>query len=262
MEENKRISDLFERARTEAPKTSFEEVKKHVIAASAVGGVGILAKWTALSFKLKSIIMIATLSTLTISTILIVSQLTPSPKSVGGNTDRSQKGGGEIVEIRSEDGIQSTIVYNEKNEVLEVSIDSSTEVISYAERIKLKINEPESLDNFKDAEKSPIVMLPSVNDNANLSDSLTMRQYKISEKTSREEIEKIQKLAIAAGLEFNYSAKIRNNKIKRLTINMKKSDKKWMSKISGSKSFNFNFGWWEDSDGHFVKFLCNKDLTL
>ncbi|MFK7786989.1 MAG: hypothetical protein AB8B56_17845, partial [Crocinitomicaceae bacterium] len=133
MEENKRISDLFERARTEAPKTSFEDVKGHFIATGAVAGVGLLAKWAAVSLKLKVIIMSSTLITLTVSGLLVTSALNSSPIEKEVTDPKEYILPMENLEIKQEDGIKETIIYDDQDQVVEIIVDSSSKLTDASE---------------------------------------------------------------------------------------------------------------------------------
>jgi len=262
MEENTRISDLFDRARNEAPKTSFDEMKGHFLATSTVAGTGILVKWAAASFKLKVIIMTSVVSILTISGVLIASQFKSTPVLEESTVEKLPQNEVEIIEVKSEDGIQKTTVYNEKREVLKVEIDSSNEAKQKAQEMRLDPEGPRTID-FQTAPKRTITSLkpPTVNPTVD-SDSLVLKKFMINETTSNEEIEKIQQQAISAGLEFTYNTRIRQSKIKRLHLKMKKGGSHWSSHITGTDSFSFDFGWWEDAEGNFVRFICKKDLNI
>ncbi len=269
MEQNKQLSDLFELARNEAPKKEFSDLKGEFLATIAVGGTGVAtaviakkslwAKWLAASFKFKAIIMVTTLSTLTISGIIVATQLTSNPSVVREQTEFQPQEQAEIIEIRSEDGIEKTIVYNEKKEVMNISIDSSTEAKATAQRIKLSTKQPEALKSIHSENRVPIDAQLRIYNKVLAADSLTMKKFLITEISTNEEIQKIQEQAIAAGMEFTFETKVRDKKIKRMTLNMKKDNNKWMSKITGTDSFSFEFGWWEDADGKFVKFLCDEE---
>lgn len=272
MEQNKRISELFELARNEAPTTSFNELKGEFLTHLAAGGAGMAGatiaqkslwtKWLAASFKLKVIIMTTVVSVLTISGIVIGTQLTSNSSVEQKRTDNLPAETIEIIEVRSENGIEKTIVYNDKNEVMTVSIDSSEEAKSSAQRIKLNPKHVQIVENAKLSDKVLIDAKPKLTTKSSATDSLTMKKFEINERTSDQEILKMKEQAIAAGMEFTFDTKKRNNKIKRLTLNMSKNGSKWMSKISGTDSFSFEFGWWEDANGKFVKFLCDEDLEI
>lgn len=266
MEENKRISDLFERARTEAPKTSFEEVKKHVVAASTVGSVGILAKWAALSFKLKSIIMVTTLSTLTISTLLVISQFNESSGKAENSSISNRTQSEHNLEIHSENGIQKTIVYDENNSIVEVIVDSSDQLdadgesIRYLSPVELLPFETvevinEDLEGIELVEgTTPLVDVEK--------DSLVMKRFDISDKTTEEELDQMQAAAADAGISIQFNARIRRGTLKRLSLVMsiledgKRKYKR--SCVYKAKTFSFQTGWMEDKNGQVIRFL-NKD---
>ncbi len=271
MEQQKHISDLLESARNEVPVTSFSEMKGEFLANLAAGGTTVTAtsiaqkslwkKWLATSFKFKVFIMITTASILIISSILVSSQLTVNSSEADRNVDHPNEESVEIIEVFSENGVQKTTVYNEKREVLHVTIDLSEGAKSKAQIIELDTKVPEVLDHKEMLAIEPMDVRVTET-TIGTSDSLKMMKFVVTEKTTNEEIERIQKQAIAAGIDFTFDTKVRNKKIKRLSMRMKKGGYRWSSKITGTDSFSFDFGWWEDANGNFVKFICNKDLTM
>lgn len=267
MEENKRIADLFERARTEAPKTSFDEAKKHLLAASAVGSVGIIAKFMAASFKVKAIIMLGIVSTLTVSGLLIFNSGSDGALRVfqGSELDSSLQGPqcttcldkqSASVEISSANGIEKTVVFDDQNQVINVTIDSSNktrkpiqiEKLASKQLVNVPMEESGSIQssNFKEFTSK----------RANPADSLTFKKFTITHNTSAEELKNISAQAKDAGIEFAYDTRIRRGVIKKIEIAMvlnSGNDKsKWGAKISGSSSFSFEFGWREDASGKAV----------
>lgn len=262
MEENKRISDLFERARTEAPKTSFDEAKKHLLAASAVGSIGILAKWAALSAKFKFISMITAISILTMTSVMIFSNGDKKSANTLNNNRLIHSTKVSVEDDARDDSIEQASI-----EITSISKsgDQGTEKTvpyarfeNYALMDVLGIRGMDIQDRSK--QKQPTKSQFSLNPEQS-GDSLAMKRFEISEKSTDKEIAAIQSQAIDAGLEFTFNTKIRRDKIKRLNLNMKKGNQKWMSKISGTDSFSFTFGWWEDSEGQFVKYICDDDLA-
>lgn len=269
--EDHQLSDLFDSARNETPVTHFSEMKSSFLEQVAVGSTGISAavvakqslwkKWLAYSFKLKVIIMTSAVSILTFSTLFVTGQFSKTTSYEAQNVSEPSFEKSEMIEILSEDGVQKTIVYNEKSEVVKVTIDSFADTKSTEQKITLHTIEPEMLENNKVVTIDPVRIEPKASTTV-ASDSLNIKKFMISEKTTNEEIERIQQQAITAGIEFTFNTKIRNNKIKRLTMQMKKNGHRWSSKITGTDSFSFDFGWLEDANGKFVKFLCKDDLTM
>lgn len=263
MEENERISDLFERARNEAPKTSFEEVKKHVIAASAVGGAGIVAKLTSISFKLKVIIMLVTLSTLTISGILIVTQLNSTVESKLVNHKTVQTQNNKNLKIFSENGIQKTVHYDENNQVLEVILDSSDANNSSDKNFEESIDVLpfESINAISDEKDGTGIVNQPVSINSG--DSLVMRRFDFSDKTTEDELEAFSSAAQAAGIRIDYTARIRRNSVKRLSLVMSLTEegkrKCERACVYKADSFTFQTGWMEDSEGNAVRFLKDDE---
>jgi hypothetical protein len=268
MEENKRISDLFERARTEAPKTSFEDVKGHFLATSAVAGTGLLAKWAAASFKFKAIVMVTILSTLTISTVLIVSSISSATQSEIKHESEVLDSGDQTIEILNENGVKKKTVYDENNSVLEVIVDSSKqwnkdgELINHESAVELLPFEVTEVVN-EDLEGIEVVEGAISLVDAE-EDSLTMQRFTISNKTTEEELEAMKKAAMEAGVSIQFSARIRRSTLKRLSLVMSiEADGKRKYKRScvyKAKTFSFQTGWMEDDNGKAIRFLEEDEI--
>lgn len=266
MEENKRISDLFERARNEAPKTSFEDVKGHFLATGAVAGTGLLAKWAAASFKLKAIIMTSTLITLTISGLLVSSYVNSNPVNEDPIKQNEIIVPQENLEIIQEDGVKETIIYDDKDQVLEVIVDSSNKFSAPIENKELMetpiVVEPNSLTVAPD----PIPSLsPTMDPKIEKADKPEKeRRFTITEKTSKEELEKIKTLAENAGIRMTYTARIKKNIIKRLSMNWNLNGdsgrSNWSITVSGDDDFSVEVGWEENDKGQATGFLDDKRI--
>lgn len=266
METKKHIDDLFSYARTQTPKTSFEDTAKafQVGIAAAAGG-GILTKWTALSLKFKTIIMCTTISIISVTGIFIGSLLT-SEKSVAHSEISSSKM--RATELQSESRERKN-AQEETTSVTNQSADahSLATVEKQPKMAKLPNLEqlgltmlPKQISAFSQPLGAPIKRQMSTN-NVTAVDSTRMKLFEITEKTTNQEIENIRQQALDAGLEFTFSTKIRQHKIKKLDLHMKKGNQKWMSKISGTDAFSFTFGWWEDEAGQFERYICDDDLA-
>ncbi len=267
MEENKRISDLFERARNEVPKTSFEDMKKHVLSAGATGGVGIIAKWAATSFKFKAIVMITTLSTLTISGILIVTQLA----NPTGSTVKNQEDGiihtEQNFEILSEDGVQKMTIYDDNDKVVQVIVDSSGNV-KHKDQVNMSVKELELLIASDNTSNPPLVVYNKTSKRDVVTNPLKERKFTITQNTTSEELKNIMEQARDAGIDFDYETRVRKGIIKKITMSMiikaESGTSEWHSKISGSKSFCFMFGWNENDSGKAISLInsCEKIMGI
>jgi|GEM_PF-5034592 len=267
MEENKRISDLFDRARNEAPKTSFDDMKSNFLTAGTVGGIGIIAKWAAASFKFKAIIMITLLSTLTISGIMIAAQLTPTTEVVEVKVDKNWESEIEYIEISNQGGIKKTVIFDENDQVLEVMIDStkkvSPKVTIMTAKVELTTKEPELIQKMVVVPGNQLIELKK---NAPITlistDSLVMKKFKITHKSTSEDLAKIAKQARAAGITFDYKVQFRKNELRKVKIDMDfeglSGSNDWSTSISG-KTFTYVFGWWEEKNGKAVRFITNKE---
>ena len=91
-----------------------------------------------------------------------------------------------------------------------------------------------------------------------------MKRFEISEKTTNKELEQIQAVAQAAGISFQFSTRIRNSKLRRLSLNMSiQSDGKRKYKRScvyKAKTFSFETGWIEDENGKVIRFLNKNEV--
>lgn len=265
MEENKRISDLFERARTEAPKTSFDDVKGHFLAAGTVTGVGLLAKWAAASLKLKVIIMTSTLITLTISGLLVTSALNSNPAQKETKDQKDVIIPMENLEIIQEDGIKETIFYDDKDQVLEIIVDSSSKLNDEAEasvpNTVSELNTHQLTSSEREINLAPPVTAKTTNSSEG-EEEAKERRFVITEKTSTTELEEIQELAEKAGIKMEYNARIKKNIIKRISmtwkLNNENCNSNWQISVTGDDDFRLEVGWKENDKGEAIGFLNDK----
>ena len=91
-----------------------------------------------------------------------------------------------------------------------------------------------------------------------------MKVFEITHRTTTQELELIQKQATEAGIDFNYTARVKKDIVKRISMNMKinNGNSTWNSDISGTNSFRFTFGWWEDETGKVRRFLTDKEADI
>lgn len=268
MEENKRISDLFERARNEAPKTSFEDVKGHFLATGVVAGTGLLAKWAAASFKLKVIIMTLTLITLTVSGLLVSSYVNSNPVNEAPTKEYEIIVPQDNLEIIQEDGVKETIIYDDKDQVVEVIVDSSNKFSAPIKNKDLTVIEtPIVLEpHILTVDPDPIPSLtPKIEVKIEKSDSsANERRFTITEKTSKEELEKIKTLAENAGIRMTYTARIKKNTITRLSMHWnlnadnEKSNWNITTACNDDDGFNLEVGWKENDKGQAISLLEGK----
>ncbi|MFD1553425.1 hypothetical protein DNU06_07075 [Putridiphycobacter roseus] len=90
--------------------------------------------------------------------------------------------------------------------------------------------------------------------------------FVINENTDTDELAKIRDQAVAAGIDFVYTAKVKRNEIKKLDLNMKLEDEEGNSKqsqfhITKSKGevFSITLAWYENEKGEAVAFSKSKD---
>lgn len=266
MEENKRITNLFERARTEAPKTSFESVKGHFLATSAVAGTGLLAKWAALSFKLKVLIMTSTLIILTISGLVISSNLKETTTQERHGTQKEYLTPQENLEITQEDGVRETIFYDNEDQVVEIIVDSSEKLKELDETLDSpQIPTPADEPMVPKVAQSSLIQpkAPETDtNNSKMETSSTVRRFEITENTTEEELNEIRKLAQAAGITMKYNARIKRNIIKRISmtwiLECEGRTSNWSLSVSGDDDFSVEVGWEENEKGQAISFLSDK----
>ena len=90
--------------------------------------------------------------------------------------------------------------------------------------------------------------------------------FTINDHTFIEELEEIKDKAVAAGIDFTYTAKVKKNQIKKLDLNMKLENENGSnehSQIYLTKSrgevFSINIEWYENEIGEAVSFSKSKD---
>ncbi|MDG1331408.1 MAG: hypothetical protein P8P74_03715 [Crocinitomicaceae bacterium] len=210
--------------------------------------------------------MIATLSTLTISTLLAVSHFSNSQEKVEGVNTITGAQTEQNIEIHNENGIQKTIVFDDNNSIIEVIVDSSeaidkksTASTGHEPMGELPLQNRQLISQGTEGSivDQPIEVL-SV-------DSLTARRFDFTDKTTLEDLEAFKTAAKAAGIEVDYRAKIRRSILKKINLQMSiKSDSERKicssSSVYKAKTFRFQTGWMEDENGKAVRFLENDEI--
>jgi hypothetical protein len=252
-----RIDQLFESTRTEAPIRSFESSKEvFIVGLESAAPIGILAKWAKISFTFKTLIMLGIIGTVTTLTICLVgsgsSHEKIKPLELFPQTETT-----EVIDRVNEVVVKTTYFDTEKQlveiRVEPTKIDASDS--SWMEIIK-DFDTPLPPPDFEGFIVVPPTFLED-DDSVNVDQKTTTRSFIIEKNTSDLEMEKIRKLAEAAGLEFNYRVLVWKGRIKRCTIhvymnNGKGGYCKYDSQLSGK--FHKQIEWVEDENGKAISF--------
>jgi hypothetical protein len=269
MSENKRIDQLFDSARMETPKTAYNETKSTLLKATGVGVFGtLLLKWGFLSTKLKAIIMVASIGLLTVSVGLIFTSF--GKEETKNRLNPVQLSQAEVsvqnVEIENTGSVETTTYLDEENNIIKVVVDSQKE--RKAADISMLPIDSFVLKPRIDVLEIPLAGLaikPIIKDST-IADSTGNRVvFRITEKTTSEELETIFDKAKQAGLDVDYNTRIRRNVIKKInwsmSIDKKEGRKNWNSTISSSKAFSCMVGWIEDESGKAVDFIVKTKTS-
>lgn len=271
-EQKNRLDQLFDSARSQEPKVSYDQVSKRLIPALAVGVfVGLFAKWAAYSLKTKVIIMLSSVSLLGSVAVYTVMQLN-APTQPTQKEKAIAVAEPTVVEvsIQDENGVIETFTYEDDELVASSVMDTlsseastlvavptipkGSEVTSSSQKLTQK---SEHVDDRGYIHKTP----------ENLEDSLSKQVFSINEKTSDEDLKRIKQIASEAGVVMKYTSTRRRGTIKKIQLELQlskgESDNQENSTINSTvktnKTFEYYFGWEEDANGKATTFLHGID---
>ncbi|MFT6921071.1 MAG: hypothetical protein ACJA1C_000065 [Crocinitomicaceae bacterium] len=242
-----RIDQLFESTRTEAPIRSFESSKEAFIAGlETTTPTGILAKWAKISFTFKTLIMLGIIG----ATATLITCLLP-------NSSSHEK----LKPLDPTPYTETTEVVDYVNEVVVKTIYFDTEK-QWAE-IRVEPTKVDISDsNRKESNKNLDIPLPppvfiKTEDSTQAYRKTTTKCFSIEKNSSDLEIERIRKLAEAAGLHFRYKVIVWRGKIKRCSLHIcldKDNEPSCEYDVNLSGKFWKKIQWVEDENGKAISF--------
>lgn len=274
LDENNSLDILFQSAREEAPKLSFEDTKGVFLKSLALGGAGLLtAKGLAYLIKLKfSVIMFSTIG-IVATTAVIMQVVNPTPEkinqSISGEKIELSQNNPEIISPEVILIDQDDSLLKNENEVIVPEVEMIEELPTFLVT-EFPMIMPKSIEPVKPSVISTIQsprLLAKAEVNEEMAADIVKYQVVVTEKTTDKELLALEEKALAAGIDYTYSAKRRGNNIKKLTIKMIIYDEDGERKVStfylkNANSFNFQIGWME-LDGKATGFIkrdncCNN----
>lgn len=242
-----RIDQLFESTRTEAPIRSFESSKEVFVARlEAATPTGILAKWAKISFTFKTLIMLGIIGTAaTLITCLMGSgssheKLKPFELLLHTETI-------EVVDHENEVVVKTTYFDTEK-QWAEIRVEPT----------KIDASDSSSIEFIQELDTPlPPPIFPKEDDSTKAFQQATTKCFSIQKNSPDLEIEKIRKLAEAAGLHFQYKVIVWRGKIKRCSLHMcldKGNESSCEYDINLSGKFWKKIQWVEDENGKAISF--------
>lgn len=257
-ENQNRLDHLFDAARNEEPKTSFNDVQKTFVAATSLGIIGLIINWIVGASKVAKIgIMISTITAVTVGVTMIVS----SPKIVENN-----------VPILNDTNHKTVLVVNDEPEEQEESViefgeiqqDSPAQVakkpLQHILQTGLDFRPAKSIHTQTNEDKF-IVYAPTVE-----KEKKTV-VFTINENTQPEYFDEIKAEAEKAGVRFNHKTKYRKSIVRKTEIMMvinhpKNGRSSQKIVISGGKTFSHTFGWVVDENGKAVEVYSEDDTEV
>ena len=268
--EETNIDQLFMQAREQAPEASFDDTKKSFVKAIAIGGVGFLAtKSIAYLFKLKfSVMILSTASIVAVSTIVVMQNNIPQQEPTQNNVPIVASTHEDIIEpldIQQPDSADALtyIAFMPEEEILmdietEASVEEKIEapIIHANEKLGHAISNtrsvPRSIRQVGIGHEQDTTKRSVPNGN---SFSTTITHH-----TTYMELDKIKAKAEKAGVDFVYSAKVKNNYIRKLDLQMSidshkaKNDRSTSHITVSGNDFKVNIGWVMDDSGQALRF--------
>ena len=278
MNENFDLEHYFDLARQDESQIEFERTKKAFLGSIIVAAGGVLATKSVLKVLMvkKWIVMTSILSIVT--TGAVIGTMTLSSGTTGGSNNELALASFEEEKTEFDSGNYSEDLDPEITDTFEAI---PLELVEEIEEEPIEINETEvnetapvmnTEDIFASTDNHFIILgscravpLPRI-----VFDNEPKKvEFEITENTTEAEMEEIQRLARNAGIDFNYTIKWKESKIKKLELEMaldtKDSNESKNINIStdgDDDSFTYSFGWYEDSKGKVTSFTDDETEVM
>lgn len=243
------MEQLFQSARTQAPKYAYSDASKMLTTGLALGAttVGHAKLLSSSLFKSKLIIMSVSAVIVT-SAVLVYSVTSNSEKESLNELSPTNKVEVAIPSpISNEEQRSETIAFNSilPSEAIPNLLDNSES--------NVEINPPNSVKSTPsvDVYTQPRTLFVKTN---------RQIRFTITERTTLEELNFIKEKAKEAGLTLSHSVKIRNNAIRTLNLTIRDENGSLINRYTAGKSlrqspFSFDLGWSVDESGKFLGFV-------
>lgn len=259
---DERLDQLFGCAREQRPIANYEETKQAFISATVAAAGGVLATnglLKLLTLK-KWIIMISTLSVITTGALILGLHLNAQ--------NQLQDGEKPTTAITFE--TEKPIFPKQPTDI--VPIDKQTSLVQVADnQAKMEEKAVETLIMVEDIKKEEFPVKPLTTQNSFPQKKLLVQQptetitpyserFDITEKTTIQELEEIKKRAAESGVQLDYKARYKNDKITEinLTIKVKEGTDTYTQYMNANMSTTDNFSYtiaWKQSENGQVKDL-------
>jgi hypothetical protein len=255
------VNELFSDARQQTAKISFVDTAKHLQKSVNVSS-DVAKKWYSKLFKLNSIIMVSTVivSSIVFFTLnnqqannVLVGDEVVNQKAQTNNIENQLFT--EINRVKNQGKVQNNSRFFKKNNAI-VEAKITIDYIDSVEELS-EINYP------KEDIKLTTETVSRVN-TSKIDSTYKVIRYTITEKTSLEELNKIQKQAESVGIVFSCKVKHRRGYIKLIRLKMlivnakgKKRVSQFYCKGSAKSKFKYEIKWGIDSKGNVIDFAGN-----
>lgn len=246
-----RLDSLFQNARNQEPAYSFSETQVEfasstLVAAGSVTGLKIMGSSF---FKTKFFVMTITAIALISGVLLVNNSSTTIEKKTTNDVFKSENSREFVSKNKSQLNVANNFLDYSANSVKEVETPSTIGILLAKPTTIISSNSfiHKYFDN-----KFPFLNQRQVDEDT------ILFSYIITEKTTLEELDVIQKQACDAGIEMNYSFDIKRKIIRRLNIDLKlkENEKIFQHLHVGPMSFNKEFAleiaWRTDREGKVI----------
>ncbi|MEO9533213.1 MAG: hypothetical protein ABJG68_09765 [Crocinitomicaceae bacterium] len=211
------IDGLFEQARSTETRVSYEETEKRFLKATLLAAGGVLATKGVLKLlsTKKWLIMFSAITTISTASIIGVAAYTGDVNTNETTSNDNFINAEVLVPTPKEENNLST-----KTIVFTESVQEQNKDVSRVEQPQIKLIDPLTI-----ALPEPMftVSVPMWDDSVTVSTSdekirAYSERFEINAETSMEDLEAMKEAAENAGISLNYNAKIKNNKLIKISI--------------------------------------------
>jgi len=270
MDNQERMDQLFNLARKEPSGPSFDRTRERFVTATGtILGLVILYKLLK-TVSLKTWIIMTSSMTLiaTTATVLVLNTNTTQP--IEQPQAEAPKAPVEITEVSGtnfpdmEHKVVSVVLTEPEKETEEAvveqtirNLDSATQI--FEERATTLMESDTFILSAPTAEENTSAeVIPEATAEKEAAKEYSRYEFRVTHKTTEVELLKISETAKEAGIDFTYKASMKNDQIRRLSIEMKIGEQASSDISAKGDAFTIRFGWETDDQGKAVKFLDNS----
>ncbi len=250
------LDQLFSMAKSEEPKISFEQAQRMFVlsAAAQIGTVGVSSLLSKLINLIKNPFIMLGTTGIVISSIVLMMNTTPKESSAIIPVNEFTESDDYSI---NKDVTPKSSMFSEIVKAIE-SDDQELDTMGDGENLSERIEKSQKMkkDDIAKTIESNSQNYVGYSSRGLIKEDETIKEtvFRITDETTKEEIEQIKSLAESAGVMFSYKMNSGNNRVKKIKMELKESGAAEKSSMMFGGDFDVELGWVSDASGKAVNF--------